>query len=246
MGFMVEGSTGARAVAMLKAMPQGTIIDTPEFALALGVKAGALHQLLANAVKLRLIKKVRARGSPCIGWALGAGNVGTTIEPRRVPPAPPTLEDLERRRLAELRRQQRAASAPSTPAFIRDANWPPGFVSTFSSPELRYRPPAERLAGDGPDADPEAALPAWLRGLVPDVAPVVDVAAAPPTPPRPQQLPLFDVSEIGEPGRERWRRLDLALPKPPRVIPAPPWRQVSILEVCRLRRLKPRPTSFSG
>lgn len=243
MGFMVEGSTAARAVAMLKGMPQGTIIETPEFAMALGVKAGALHQLLANAVNLRLIKKVRSRGSPFIGWALGAGNVGATIEPRRIPAPAPTLEELERRRVAELRRQQRAASAPPPPRFA--TSWPPGFISTLS-PELRYQPPSEKLGTDGPDADPDAVVPVWLRGLVHSDTPVADVVPAPAPPPGPQQLPLFDVSEIGEPGRTRWRRLDLALPKPPRTIPAPPWRQVSILEVCRLRRLKSRPTSFSG
>lgn len=246
MGFMVEGSTGARAVAMLKAMPQGTIIETPDFAMALSVKPGALHQLLANAVKLRLIKKVRTRGSPCIGWALGAGNVGTTIEPRRAPAMPPSLEDLARRQLAEQRRQQRAAQQPPAPQFTYDTTWPPGFVSALASPELRYRAPSSMLAGEGPDADPEAVLPVWLRGLVPGAAPAPDIAAPSALPPRPQQLPLFDPSEIGEPGRERWRRLDLSLPKPSRPIPPPQWRQVSILEVCRLRRLKPRPTSFSG
>ncbi len=246
MGFMVEGSTGARAVAMLKQLPQGTIIDTLEFAMALGVKSGALHQLLANAVKLRLIKKVRRRGQPCIGWALGAGNVGTTIEPRRIPAPAPTAEDLERRRQAELRRLARTSSSPGAQAFNFGANWPPGFTSTFSSPQLRYQPPSEKLAGDGPDANPEAELPPWLRGLMPGTSPAPDVVSQPAPAARPQQLSLFDASEIGEPGRARWRRLDLALPRAPREIPAPPWRQVSILEVCRLRRLKSRPTSFSG
>lgn len=229
MGFMVEGSTGARAVAMLKAMPQGTIIDTPEFALLLEVKAGALHQLLANAVKLRLIKKVRRRGSPCIGWALGAGNVGTTIEPRREPPTPPTAEEIERRRRAEERRLLRAASGMPAPQYSFGSTWPPGFVSSLAAPELHYQSPASKLVGDGPDADPDAELPVWLRGLVPGAPPAPDILP-PAAPPRPQQLPLFDPSEIGEPGRARWRRLDLTLPPAPRNAAMPNWRQVSILE----------------
>lgn len=230
MGFMVEGSTGARAVAMLKAMPQGTIIDTPEFAMLLEVKAGALHQLLANAVKLRLIKKVRRRGSPCIGWKLGAGNEGTTIEPRREPPVPPSAEELERRRRAEERRLLRAVSDVPPPQYSFGSSWPPGFVSALVSPELHYQSPSSKLSGDGPEADPDAELPTWLRGLVPGAPPAPDIARPPAPTPRPQQLPLFDPSEIGEPGRARWRRLDLALPAPPRNAAMPNWRQVSILE----------------
>lgn len=232
MGFMVEGSTSARAVAMLKALPQGTIIDTPDFAAALSVKPGALHQLLANAVKLRLIKKVRTRGSPFIGWALGAGNVGVTIEPKREPAPPPTTEELDRRRAAELRRQQRAASAPPAAPAKYGANWPPGFVSTFAEPELRYQPPTAMLTGDEPEVDPEAELAPWLRGLLPGAAPAPDVPiSAVPVQPQPQQLPLFDVSEIGEPGRMRWRRLDLSLPElPPSAPNVPKWRQMSVLE----------------
>ena len=233
MGFMVEGSTGARAVAMLKGLPQGTILDTPEFAMALGVKPGALHQLLANAVNLRLIKKVRTRGNPCMGWKLGGGNESSTVEPRRSPAPPPTAEELERRRRAEERRMLRAVSAmPPAPAPSFGTNWPPGFVSTFSSPALRYRSPADSIAGDGPEADPDAELPTWLRGLVQGAAPAVDVPQPPaPAPPRPQQLPLFDAREIGEPGRLRWRRLDVVLPSAPARAPtAAAWRQVSILE----------------
>ena len=230
MGFMVEGSTGARAVAMLKGLPQGTIIDTPEFAMALEVKPGALHQLLANAVKLRLIKKVRRRGSPCMGWALGAGNEGTTIEPRRVPPAPPTAAEIERRQRAEERRLLRAASEVPPPTFTFGSSWPPGFISTLTPPDIRYQP--LELGSDGPEADPDAELPVWLRGLVRGEPLTEDIPQAlPPTQPRPLQLPLFDPSEIGEPGRARWRRLDLTVPPPPRAAPAPTWRQVSILEV---------------
>lgn len=228
MGFMVEGSTGARAVAMLKALPTGTIIETPEFALALGVKAGALHQLLANAVKLRLIRKRRERGCPCIGWQLGPGNVGTTIEPRRNPPSP---EEMDRRRAAAARRARRAAITPAEPVFRRDSNWPPGFVSTFTSPELKYQPPSEKLVDDGAALDMVRALPSWLRGLMPGAPPAPEPMHAPLPPPRPVQLPLFDVSEIGEPGRARWRRHDLAPTAPPLDAPTTLWRQASILEV---------------
>lgn len=78
MGFLWEGSTGARAVQILRDLPQGTSIATPDFARQLGVSGAALHQLLANAVNLRLIKKIRNRGH-CILWALGAGNDSATI-----------------------------------------------------------------------------------------------------------------------------------------------------------------------
>ncbi|MGN6526752.1 MAG: hypothetical protein ACTHL8_10210 [Burkholderiaceae bacterium] len=91
MGFMWEGSTGSRALAILKALPQGAVILTPDFARQLGVEARALHQLLANALKLRLVKKVRQRGVVCVGWKLGPGNISATIERRRAPApgAPP-------------------------------------------------------------------------------------------------------------------------------------------------------------
>jgi hypothetical protein len=138
LGFMVEGSTGARAVAMLKGMPQGTIIDTPEFAMLLAVKPGALHQLLDNAVKLRLIKKIRRRGSPCIGWALGAGNESAIIVPRRIK-VPLSHEEIELQ-LARAERRRLAAESPPPPLkFHLESPWPPGFVSNFESPEVRAR-----------------------------------------------------------------------------------------------------------
>lgn len=85
MGFLWQGSTGARAVEILRGLPIGTGIATPEFAEMLGVRAQALHQLLANAVGLRLIKKVR--GGHCIIWKIGAGNDSANIEVRRAPKA---------------------------------------------------------------------------------------------------------------------------------------------------------------
>ena len=75
MGFLWEGSTGARAVQLLRTMPPGTVMLTPDLAKALGAKQTLLHQLLANAVSLRLIKKVRVEGSAFSGWKLGAGEL---------------------------------------------------------------------------------------------------------------------------------------------------------------------------
>jgi hypothetical protein len=167
MGFLWEGSTGARAVQILQDLPQGTTIATPDFARQLGVSGAALHQLLANAVKLRLLKKVRTRGSPCIGWALGAGSVGTTIEPRRVPPPTPTPEELERRAIAAAARAKRAAErAAAAPTLPKPPAWPPGFVSTFDPDSANARAVADMerdfLNTGAPDS--AAALPSWLAG----------------------------------------------------------------------------------
>lgn len=166
LGFMIEGSTGARALAMLQAMPLGTIIETEEFAMALGVKTAALYQLLTNAVKLRLIKKVRVRGGRRIGWKLGAGNVGVTIELRRAAPAP-TAEELERRAIATAARAQRAAERAATiPMLPKPPAWPPGFVSTFDPGAVNAGACADTesdLSDDGA-SDSGAGLPAWLAG----------------------------------------------------------------------------------
>jgi hypothetical protein len=133
MGFLWEGSTGSRALQVLRALPQGTEILTPEFAEMLGVKAIALHQLLANAVDLRMIKKVRKKGRPCIGWTLGPGNVSVTIERRKPPQPAPSEQDLARRRAAAERGRNRAAPPPA-PSFR--VEWPPGFVSQLAVPEV--------------------------------------------------------------------------------------------------------------
>jgi hypothetical protein len=169
LGFMIEGSTGARALAMLQAMPLGTIIETQEFAMALGVKPAALYQLLTNAVKLRLIKKVHKRGSPFIGWGLGAGNVGVTIEPRRERPPPPTDEEIKRRAIAAAARAARAAeraAASTTPMLPKPPAWPPGFVSTFDPGAVNARAFADTGRDFLNDGAPDSAtgLPAWLAG----------------------------------------------------------------------------------
>ncbi len=223
MGFMWEGSTGARAVQLLKELPQGTVIFTPQFAAMLEVKAGALHQLLANAVKLRLVKKIRGRG-PCIGWAIGGGNDSATIERRRAPRPQPTAEEIERREAAAQRRRTREAEkAAALPAFSFDSSWPPGFVSTFDAD--RYQPAAIAIP-DGPGLiDASAPVAPWLRGLV--GAPVPAIRMVPPAP-LPAQLPLFE--GLGPGGRARWRRLALAIPAVPRPSNEPIWRQVSLLE----------------
>ena len=227
MGFLWEDSTGARAVKMLRAMDPGTVIETPEFAMALGVDPGALHQLLANAVQLRYLKKIRGR-SPCIGWTLGAGNDSATIE-RRKPRPEPTPAELERRRAASDRRRRRIdpdAAMATHAAQIAPLSWPPGFVSTFSSPELRYQPPRRVIDDAAPALEVDQPVPVWLRGLVGAPAPI----AEPPAPPRPEQLPLFDPSEIGPGGRARWRRLDLSIPVHQAASNVPRWRQTTFLD----------------
>jgi hypothetical protein len=168
LGFIIEGSTGARALAILEGMPKGALIDTIAFAAKLGVRAAALHQLLSNPVKLRLIKKVRRRGVPMIDWGLGAGNVGVTIEPRPVPRPPPTPEEIERRRLAAERRRLRAASAPPGPALTISSDWPPGFVSTFgSASDARAQAELDRQSVAQVVPDSPELLPTWLTGVAP-------------------------------------------------------------------------------
>ena len=228
MGFLWEDSTGARAVKYLRGQEQGTELETNDFAAALQVKAGALYQLLANAVKLRYIKKVRGPGQS-IRWKLGAASDSATIE-RRKTAAMLTPEELERRRVANAARRARADArnaaqppVPSRPVI----DWPPGFVSAFGAPVERYRPPA--LAIDEPDvvADPDEPLPVWLRGLVVNPA-AVDLE--PPRVPRPLQLPLFDPAEIGPGGRARWRRLDLEIPEHRLASNGAFWRQMTFLD----------------
>lgn len=164
MGFLWEGSTGARAVQLFREMPHGTMLDTTTLAEMLGVKGGALHQLVARAVDLRLVKKIRGKGPRSL-WALGAGNDSATIERHRVPPAPPTPDQLERRRLAAERRRQRAAMEPAKPVYCFAPTWPPGFVS--ATPEGLERALLCDAAALGVETDPNAAvqLPTWLRGL---------------------------------------------------------------------------------
>ena len=186
MGFLYEGSTGARALQMLREMPDDTIIGTPQFADMLGVKPGALHQLLANAVELRLIRKVRGRG-PCIGWTLGLGNEGVTIERRQEKAAaPPRVE----------RAPRQAAPAPAAPAYHFDRSWPPAFVSTFDRPPLPRGRSVDELPDD--DAPSVGVTPAWLRGLVDAPAPKAEEQDVD------LQLPLF--SDIGPGGRALRRR----------------------------------------
>ena len=225
MGFLWEDSTGARAVKWLREKEQGFVVDTITFAEALNVKPGALHQLLANAVKLRYIKKVYGRG-PCVGWKLGAAGDSVTIE-RRKAAQPASAEELARRRAASARRRQRVgqqhAAASPAPAIA----WPPGFVSAFETPAERYQPRA--VAIDEPDADEldAAALPTWLRGLITSPAEPIPEPAAEPAP---EQLPLFDPAEVGPGGRARWRSLDLELPVAQRIQRAQRWRQTTFLE----------------
>jgi len=164
MGFLWEGSTGARAVQLFREMPHGTVLDTTALADMLGVRGGALHQLLARAVELRLVKKIRGK-RPRSLWALGPGNDSATIERHRAPPPAPTPEEIERRRAAAERRRQRAETEAAKPVYSFAPTWPPGFVS--ASPVE----PEPALLSGAPAASAEAlpnaagGLPAWLRGL---------------------------------------------------------------------------------
>ncbi|MGN6528467.1 MAG: hypothetical protein ACTHL8_18920 [Burkholderiaceae bacterium] len=122
MGFMWEGSTGSRALAILKGLPQGTALTTADLAARLGVKPRALHQLLAHALQLRLIAKVRRRGVVSVSWRIGPGNVSATVERRRAPEGKPR------------RRRPRGEAPPPVVQpegrrFQLDPPWPPGFVS---------------------------------------------------------------------------------------------------------------------
>jgi hypothetical protein len=232
MGFLWEGSTGARAVQLLREQPPGSVMLTPDLAKALGAKQTLLHQLLANAVSLRLIKKVRVDGSAFSGWKLGAGNDSANIERRPARPAASPAEAGRRAAAAQRRIERQGERAPT--AQPPAPAWPPGFVSTFD-PSDGYRPP--RIAAED-DADDAAAVEApvapWLRGLLPGApASEPDDAPAPrsaPAPPRAEQLALFDVQEIGEPGRQR--RAAAAPPLPDATVPREfaTWRQVLLIE----------------
>lgn len=232
MGWLWEGSTGARAVQLLREQPQNTVIFTKDLAARLEVAPGALHQLLANAVSLRLIKKVRDLG-PQIGWKLGGGNDSATIERRKPAKPAPTTEELERRARAAQRRAARAAelaAAPPAPTFA-PTDWPPRFVSTFDPAGPAYAPPRVAVDGDAAPAAavPDADVPPWLRGLYGLPAPEIELRPAAEQP-KPVQLPLFDAAEVGEGGRARWRRLDLAIPAIPRPSNEPTWRQIALIE----------------
>lgn len=127
-GFIWQGSKGAQAVEHLRKLEVGTVIESPTFAVILDVDPRALHQLLENAVKLRMLKKVRVPGRTCIGWTLGAGRIGATIERRRDPPAPPPEGAPQRRRTDPA--NARADAANDSPPY-RPA-WPPKFESQWN------------------------------------------------------------------------------------------------------------------
>lgn len=233
MGFLWEGSTGARAVQLLREQPPGTVMLTPDLAKALGAKQTLLHQLLANAVGLRLIKKVRVDGSAFSGWKLGAGNDSANIERKPARPAASPAE-AGRRAAAAKRRLERQAEREAAAAPSHAPAWPPGFVSAFD-PSDGYRPPRVALEDDADaGAVAEAPVAPWLRGLLPSAPPCdpVDVAVPPresPEPPRALQLPLFDLQEIGEPGRAP-RAPVAAAPEPAVPREFTNWRQVLLIE----------------
>jgi hypothetical protein len=138
MGFLWEGSTGARAVQLLRARPQGTVMLTRELAEALGAKQSLLHQLLANAVNLRLLKKVRVAGSQFTGWKLGPGNDSANIEPKSLQ-RPQSPSQMARAQAAAQRQRDRDAK--------------------------RVRPVAHEVGiSVSAVASLAEAAPAWLRG----------------------------------------------------------------------------------
>jgi hypothetical protein len=156
MGFMWEGSTGERAVQLLKGLPQGTVVDTVDLAARLDVKPGALHQLLANAVKLRMVVKVHIRGHYCVGWRLGPGGDSVTIE-RRLPQTPLTEAELARRRAITERRKQRGDAKRTTTSHVEAkfaANLPAWLCSAVAparrgrraGPTIAHARPASYLA----------------------------------------------------------------------------------------------------
>lgn len=108
MGFLWDDSTGARAVKFLRQQEQGFVIDSVAFASVLGVKPGALHQLLANALKLHYVRKVYGLGA-CVGWKLGPGGDSMTIERRR-PLRDLSPQEMEQRRVANAERRARHAA----------------------------------------------------------------------------------------------------------------------------------------
>jgi hypothetical protein len=117
MGFLWEGSTGARAVKYLRSREQGTELETNDLAAALDVKAGALYQLLANAVRLRFIRKVPGPGQS-IRWKLGAAGDSVTIE-RRPSAASLSLREIERRRATNEVRRRRSAAMREAESSVR-------------------------------------------------------------------------------------------------------------------------------
>jgi len=141
MGFLWEGSTGARAVQLLREQPPGTVMLTPDLAKALGARQTLLHQLLANAVSLRHIKKVRVDGSPYSGWKLGAGNDSANIEPKP-PRRPRSPAEVERAEAAAQRRRDRDAQRLALAK-------PEGGISSSAGATLA------------------ACAPAWLSGFAP-------------------------------------------------------------------------------
>ncbi len=173
MGFLWEGSTGARAVQLLRKKEPGTIMLTPELAKALGAKQTLLHQLLSNALNLRLLKKVRVPGSAFTGWKLGAGNVSANIEPKQPPRPAPTTNESARRKAAAARRAARIAERAQLHASgLAAVDRPPGFQSVLAP---SYRLPRIELPDRDDDVGTvaaESALPRWLAGLSTDIAAV--------------------------------------------------------------------------
>jgi hypothetical protein len=156
MGFLWEGSTGARAVQLLRTKEPGTIMQTPELAQALGAKQTLLHQLLSNAVNLRLLKKVRVPGSAFTGWKLGAGNDSANIEPRPPRPEPGSAEAVRRAAAARRRCEREALRDEQGDGSVGKPQalaWPPGFVAKFFDPP--WQPDSERA--------PRSAMHPWTN-----------------------------------------------------------------------------------
>lgn len=183
LGFMVEGSTGCRALQVFQELPQGTVLETFDLARRLRVKPGALHQLLANPVKLRLIKKIRRKQRVQVGWTLGPGNESVTIE-RHVPRREPTTDELARRALAAERRAARQAERDAAaPTLPKAPAWPPGFVSTLGGSRAAPTSPELRALSAQQAAEAATLAPAWLRGSR-SVPAANSRRAAAPAPPR--------------------------------------------------------------
>lgn len=165
MGFLWEGSTGARAVKFLREQGQGTELETSDLAAALDVKAGALYQLLANAVKLRFIRKVPGPGQS-IRWKLGAAGDSVTIERRR-PTGSLSSAEMAWRRATNERRRQHAASVRDARSEVRpqldaagaEPAWPahlPDWLIGGHASSSIERPPR-----DGGKARPASYLARW-------------------------------------------------------------------------------------
>ncbi len=147
MGFMWEGSTGARAVKLLREQPQGTVILTPKFAEMLGVKAIALHQLLANAVDLRMIKKGPARrGVPASAGRSGSGNISVTIESAASRSSRRPASRISRAAAPRPSERRNRPAPPPPPSFRVD--WPPGFVSQLGAPARTFDDELELAIGE--------------------------------------------------------------------------------------------------